>query len=613
MVPSSNLHQPADLEQLARARFAPLSDAEIKLLRAAPKGETAYCGPSVRDDDPNNNPADSDSWGSERWIRAELVRWLCVDRDAKDCVDPRGLRAHAAGIRGKLDLSFVVVPFFLELVHCSISDDLDLRFIEVPSIELTGTCLPSLNTDHSTVKGNISLQGLRSKGTVQLRGAHIGGNLECDGGKSHNPAVANIAESGRALDAEGAKVARAVLRRNGFAAEGTVWLYGVEIGGTLDCDDGKFHNPAVANVVESGSSLIANGAKVGGAVLLRDGFAAEGVVVLSGAEIGGNLGCDGGKFHNPAVANVAGSGKALIAEGAKVAGGVLLRNGFAAEGAVELFGAQIGGNLDCDGGKFQNPAVADVAGSGRALIANGAKVGGAVLLRDGFAAEGMVWLSGVEIGGNLDCDGGKFQNPAVANLAESGRALIAEGAKVAGGVYLRNRFAAEGTVWLSGAEIGGSLDCDGGKFQNAAVAIVAESGRALIADGAKVARAVYFRNGFAAEGMVRLFGAEIGGNLECDRGKFQNPEVADLAGSGRALDAEGAKVARAVYLRNGFAAKGQVRLYRAQIGGNLECQFGTFESLDLTNASAGAILDDEKSWPKAGKLLLDGFAYGRIA
>ncbi len=148
MVPSSNLHQPADLEQLARARFAPLSDAEIKLLRAAPKGETAYCGPSVRDDDPNNNPADSDSWGPERWIRAELVRWLCVDRDAKDCVDPRGLRAHAAGIRGKLDLSFVVVPFFLELVHCSISDDLDLRFIEVPSIELTGTCLPSLNTDH---------------------------------------------------------------------------------------------------------------------------------------------------------------------------------------------------------------------------------------------------------------------------------------------------------------------------------------------------------------------------------------------------------------------------------------------------------------------------------
>src|SRR5712692_7970549 len=192
MVPDSDLPRPPDLEQRAQARFGPLSQAEINLLRAAPKGETAYCGPSERDDDPNNDAANSNIWGSERWIRAELIRWLCVDRDAKDLVDPRGVRAHAARIRGKLDLSFVVVPFFLELVHCSISDDLDLRFIEVPSIELTGTCLPSLNTDHSTVKGNISLQGLRSKGTVQLRGAHIGGNLECDGGKFHNPAVANI-------------------------------------------------------------------------------------------------------------------------------------------------------------------------------------------------------------------------------------------------------------------------------------------------------------------------------------------------------------------------------------------------------------------------------------
>src|SRR6266849_10345943 len=113
MVPSSNLHQPADLEQLARARFAPLSDAEIKLLRAAPKGETAYCGPSERDDDPNNDAANSNIWGSERWIRAELIRWLCVDRDAKDRVDPRGIRAHAARITENLDLSFVVVPFFL--------------------------------------------------------------------------------------------------------------------------------------------------------------------------------------------------------------------------------------------------------------------------------------------------------------------------------------------------------------------------------------------------------------------------------------------------------------------------------------------------------------------
>jgi len=87
---------------------------------------------------------------------------------------------------------------------------------------------------------------------------------------------------------------------------------------------------------------------------------------------------------------------------------------------VQLRSAHIGGNLECDGGKFHNPAVANVAGSGRALIAEGAKVAGAVHLRNGFAAEGTVWLSGAEIAGSLECDGGKFQNPAVANVAESG-------------------------------------------------------------------------------------------------------------------------------------------------------------------------------------------------
>jgi ribosomal protein L18 len=501
MVDSPNVRQPADLEQLARERFDPLSDAEISLLRAAPRGEIANCGLSRRDDDPNNNPVYSDNWGSERWIRAELIRWLCVDRDAKDRVDPRGVRAHAARIRGELDLSFVVVPFFLGLLRCSLSDVLDLRFIEIPSIDLTGTCLASLNADHATVKGSISLQGLWSKGKVQLRGVRIGGNLECDGGKFQNPAKAGIVGSGIALEAPNAKVTGAVLLRNGFAAEGMVRLYGAEIGGSLDCGGGKFQNPAQADVAESGMALVAEGAKVGGGVLLRNGFAAEGIVWLLGAEIGGNLACDRGKFRNPAQAGIVGSGIALEAVNARVTGDVFLRHGFAAEGVVRLFGSEIGGNLECDGGKFRNPAQADIA--------------------------------------------------------ESGMALNAEGAKVTGGVLLRN--------------------------------------------------------GFAAQGMVRLFGSEIGGNLECDGGRFQNPAQANVAESGMALNAEGAKVARAVYLRNGFAAQGQVRLYGAQIGGDLECGLGSFESLDLRNASAGAIRDDEESWPKPGRLFLDGFAYGRIS
>jgi hypothetical protein len=73
--------QPVDnLEALARARFGDLSQAELKLLRAAPKGEMAWCGPSAKNDDPANDPAKADEWAHEREIRADLIRWLCVDR-----------------------------------------------------------------------------------------------------------------------------------------------------------------------------------------------------------------------------------------------------------------------------------------------------------------------------------------------------------------------------------------------------------------------------------------------------------------------------------------------------------------------------------------------------
>jgi hypothetical protein len=602
---------PLDLEQLVQAQFDRLSDAEVKLLHAAPKGETAYCGPSEREDDLDNDPARWGSWGHKREIRAELIRWLCVDRDAKDRVDPRGIRVHAARIAGKLDLSFVGVPFPLSLHRCGLCQHLDLSFTEIPSVDLSETCLPSLNALHATVKGDLNLRDLRSKGPVQLSSASIGGTLDCDGAQLQNPAKPNVSGSGTALNAGHAKVAGDVLLRNGFVAEGTVWLYGAEIGG-LDCGGGKFQNPAKANIEGSGMALIAEGAKIAGPVYLRNGFAAEGLVRLYGAEIKGNLECSRGKFQNPAKPGVAWSGVALEVATAKVEGAVILRDGFEAEGLVRLQAAEIGADLACGGGKFQNPAVANVSESGTALNAEGAKVVGAVHLRDGFAAEGAVRLYGAEIGGTFTCDDGKFQNPAVANVPGSGVALVADGVRVARGALLRKCFA-EGEVRLVGAKIGGNLACDGSNFQNPAAADVPGSGMALIADGAKVAGGVLLRNGFAAKGEVRLSGAEIGVTLECDGGKFQNPTVANVPGSGAALVADGTKVAGAVLFRDGFAAEGTVRLYGAQIGGHLECRLGTFESLVLTNASVGAILDDESSWPKPGSLFLDGFVYRHIS
>lgn len=98
--------------------------------------------------------------------------------------------------------------------------------------------------------------------------------------------------------------------------------------------------------------------------------------------------------------------------------------GFGACGEVRLVAACVGGTLDCSGGTFMKGL-----GDWSALCADGARVKGAVIFRDGFRADGEVHIVGVDIGIDLDCSGGKCLNP-------SGSALTADGVKVAGSIYL---------------------------------------------------------------------------------------------------------------------------------------------------------------------------------
>ena len=149
MTPDTGRTQNTDLETLARARFTELSAAEIKLLQAAPKGEVAVCGPNRNNDDPANDPSKAKKWGEERQIRADLIRWLCVDRAAKELVDPKGIRAYGSKITGALDLSFVTVPFPLTLWNCRLVGEVNLLAVEVPQLDLQGTWVRSSRTASS--------------------------------------------------------------------------------------------------------------------------------------------------------------------------------------------------------------------------------------------------------------------------------------------------------------------------------------------------------------------------------------------------------------------------------------------------------------------------------
>ena len=238
-----------ELVSLAQAEFSGLSEAELRLLRAAANGGQAVCGPSNNFNDASNDPAKSDGWGVEREIRAELLRWLCLDREASSRVDPAGLQVLGAKITGALNLSFGSVPFPLGLFRCRLLEPAQLRSTQIPALYLNGSRTKSIFADGVNVKGSVFLrQGFTAEGEVQLLGAQIGGNLECSGGAFKNA-------GGKALDADGAKVKGSVFLRQGFTAEGEVLLLRAQIGGNLQCDGGAFSALSAETAVIKGGLL----------------------------------------------------------------------------------------------------------------------------------------------------------------------------------------------------------------------------------------------------------------------------------------------------------------------------------------------------------------------
>ncbi|WP_195818622.1 hypothetical protein [Roseobacter sp. MH60115] len=206
------------------------------------------------------------------------------------------------------------------------------------------------------------------------------------------------------------------------------------------------------------------------------------------------------------------------------------------------------------------------------IVLYGAHVTGALDLN--FAkAQGVTGL--------IQC---RFDNPIAAlqaklqllNLDGSAfPALNAQGAKLKGDIFLR-KVTAETTVRVTGATIGGQLECDDAIFN-------ATFGDAFNAQGAQVTGSVFLRS-ITAEATVRVNSATIGGQLDCDGATFN-------ATSEHALYAQGAQV------MEGFLFRG-VRTGQGVI--------------DLNAAQVGTLADDPHSWPPKDQLILDGFIYSRM-
>lgn len=209
------------------------------------------------------------------------------------------------------------------------------------------------------------------------------------------------------------------------------------------------------------------------------------------------------------------------------------------------------------------------------FAADRVKILGDLILRDRFLSRGEVCLAGAEIGGDLSCSNGTFIRTLGPPNGKPSRAINGQSLRIQGSVYLRAGFRAQGEVTLNGAELRGSLNCNGGTFVN-------RRRFALTADGIRVGQYVLLSDGFGAHGEVWLSGAEIRENLRVENACIKNP-------TGRALTVQRIRVDGVFVLRR------------------VRC----FGSMSLAFAKIGGLLDDEDSWPPRG-LKLDGFCYDRI-
>ena len=389
-------------------------------------------------------------------------------------------------------------------------------------------------------------------------------------------------------------------------------------------------------------SIEATGSFIEGFLLITQSRVLQGISLID-ARIGQSVGLSG--------TEVVGCDRpALHADGLETGGGLVLGTFpsedesadsddiFRAIGEVRMLGARIGRDLDCSGGRFENPG-------GVALAADRADIRGEVRLAEGFHAMGEVRLQRARIGSDVSCPGGKFENRRSRLPTRVGRssrdqaigrslgkpgdyALRADGADITGSVNLAEGFSAKGVVYLVGAQIGSDLNCSGGRFDN-------PGGDALAADSAIIGGNARLDAGFCANGLVGLLGVRIDGQLNCSGGRFNSP-------GHKALGADGAHVKGNVNLSDGFHATGKVQFLSATVSGQLNCTRGTFENRNqtaltlqeatlnsvwlrevgsetagqivLTGAQVDLLADDsELSARRDVDLHLDGFVYDRIA
>jgi hypothetical protein len=206
----------------------------------------------------------------------------------------------------------------------------------------------------------------------------------------------------------------------------------------------------------------------------------------------------------------------------------------------------------------------------------GAVIDGSLDLED-CTLVGDLSLQNCELTGALNLRGSKTF--AIRLSGTKCGSIAADGAKVTGSMSLNESFRSSAVVHLAGTTISGNLECERGIFEGSDA-----EGDGLICDGIDVGGDFVLRDVNMSNGALRLSGSKIGGDLDCENGSFQGSNSYR-----HAINCEGANIGGHVFLRQASVTKGVLWFVGAKVGHDFNCRGGSFYGID---ANGNAIVCD---------------------
>jgi hypothetical protein len=300
-------------------------------------------------------------------------------------------------------------------------------------------------------------------------------------------------------------------------------------------------------------------------VLLLSGIEATAGVALGGARVGATCTLQSARLR-------CADGPALVADRMRLASDLLLdrldAEGTGPRGAVRLQGTRLDGRLTGHGLRIANP-------DGPALVADNLQVAGPVYLSEGAelrgaGERGAVRMAGARVG-SLSFGGARIENPA-------GWALAAHYLDCGGTVYL-DGLRATGGVRITGARIGGRLDCAGATVE-APDGSALDAGRSAVGQGIDL-RGATLRGRTSGPAALQLRGVTCGADLDVRDTRLANPD-------GVAVRVAQATVAGVTWLEA------------------IELESG---GIDLRDAQLSVLRDRGLALPPGSRLILDGLTY----